>query len=161
MTDKFVKQGGILVPVTSVDRTARQLRHLRGEADDEYQARKNLLDSTAPDQTRAGSDAALDSHQRTVASKPNDSFDKKVYFFPESFNALRRELQENWREFFEEVNPLTGTSPAYCMVFDAPQFIGYCNGFTGLTVQFDSESVDAICQTFLNKFRNMRGVSSL
>ena len=55
----------------------------------------------------------------------SEHISKKVYLFPPSFNALRRELQDNWKDFFETVSPLTGTSPAWCMVFDAPQFIDH------------------------------------
>jgi hypothetical protein len=87
--------------------------------------------------------------------------DQKVYFFPPEFHALREELQGNWREFFETINPITGTSPAHCMVFDAPQFIGYCNGATGLTVQLDTGDVAGTCKTFLNAFRKMRGVGAI
>lgn len=129
--------------------------------EEDFLNRKAELERSKPDENVAGSDAALDSHNRHAPVDKNAPFDKKVYYFPEEFNALRRELEENWNEFFTTVNPLSGTSPAYCMVFDAPQFIGYCNGITGLAVQFDTENVSGICKTFLNAFRKMRGVSAI
>lgn len=154
-------KSGLILPIAEVDNQIRKLRHAVGESEDEYKARKALLDSTAPDAGRAGSDASLNENYRHNPVAANAEFSKKVYFFPEEFNALRRELEEFHRDWFVTVNPLTGTSPAYCMVFDAPQFIGYCNGATGLAVQFDSENVAGICKQFLNAFRAMRGVSAI
>lgn len=123
--------------------------------------RERQLESTRPDESRPGTDRSLDSPNRHDIADGRKNFDQKIYYFPESFNALRRELEENWLEFFTTVNPLDGTSPAWCMVHNAPQFIGYCNGATGLSVQFDSENVSGICGEFLNAFRKMRGVSAI
>lgn len=162
MTD-FVPapKSGILIPVGNLDSTHRKLRDAVKDEDDRFEARKKELEASAPDESTPGSDAALGEHERHNPVAPNASFDKKVYFFPESFNALRRELEENWRDFFLTASPDTGTSPAWCMVFDAPQFIGFMNGFTGLSIQVDTGSVDYICKQFLNALRAKRGVSKL
>lgn len=127
--------------------------------EDRYQQRVKQLDATAPDASRPGGDKKLGEgfYHNPVAQ--NEHISKKTYYFPPSFNALRRELQDHWKDFFETISPLTGTSPAWCMVFDAPQFIGFMNGFTGLSQQMDSENVEGICFNFLNALRKMRGVS--
>jgi hypothetical protein len=139
----------------------KRLKRAFDEDEEAYKERVEKLEKTAPDITKAGSDAELPFHQQNREAKKNDHISQKTYMFPESYNALRRELEEYWYDFFVTPNPLTGTSPAWCMVFDAPQFVGYLNGFTGLAVQFDSESVDAICSTFLNALRRQRGVSEI
>lgn len=157
MTDK----PRIIVPVPNLVSDGNRLRDALKDEDAAYEARKALLDSTAPDANAPAPDSVLGANEQHRPVAQNEAFDKKVYFFPEEFNALRRELQENYKEFFETINPLTGTSPAYCMVFDAPQFIGYCNGVTGLAQQFDAGNVAGICKNFLNAFRKMRGVSPL
>jgi hypothetical protein len=47
------------------------------------------------------------------------------------------------------------------MVFDAQQFIGFCNGMTGLAVQHDTGDVNGICKKFLNAFRKLREVGEI
>lgn len=139
----------------------KKLQKSLAEDAEQFLERKKQLENAAPDDSKHGGDFYLPAHNRHQEAHKTANIDQKVYLFPESFNALRRELEENWREFFHTVNPLTNTSPAWCMVFDAPQFIGYCNGATGLAVQMDSEAVDEICKTFLNAFRKMRGVKEI
>ncbi len=112
------------------------------------------MESEKPDQL-------LPSHQRNSESKKSDHISNKIYLFPESFNALRRELEENYPTFFNSVNPEIGVSPAWAMVLNAPAFVGMCNGALDFVVQFDSENVDGICKKFLNGFRKLRGVSAL
>ena len=81
--------------------------------------------------------------------------------FPESFNALRRELYEHWPTFFMKVNPDTGTSLAHDMANNAAQFVGTMNGALDLSVQMDSDNIDGICKTFLDELRQLRGLSRL
>lgn len=131
------------------------------EEKERFRARKQELAKTAPDETRAGADKNLPVNQQDNRVADNAEFSKKIYLFPEEFNALRRELEENWNEFFTTVSPLDGTSPAWCMIYNAPQFLGFCNGFTGLAVQFDSQNVAGICKEFLNAFRKLRGISAI
>ena len=113
----------------------------------------------------AGSDKALDNNQQhnytgdDAAKKKN--FDQKIYLFPESFNALRRELYEHWPTFFMQVNPETRTSLAYDMANNAPQFVGVMNEALDLAVQMDSDNIDAICKEFLDALRGKRGLSKL
>lgn len=109
---------------------------------------------------------------------------QKVYMFPESFNALRVELQSNWREWFERPHEDLPrmVSPAVAMVFYAQEFVLVLNQFVGRGVDldipdataeelqrvadrqyvpFDSGNVSGICHQFLNDLRKMRGVSPI
>ena len=112
-----------------------------------------------------GSDKKLDKqHQHDYAGEEaakKKNFDQKIYMFPESFNALRKELYERWPTFFMTVNPETGTSLAHDMVNNAAQFIGTMNGALDLHVQFDSDNIDGICKEFLDALRVKRGLSRL
>jgi hypothetical protein len=148
-------------PVPNLISDGRKLKTARAESDEEFLARKKLLEATAPDGSIPAPDIALGRGFADDRTPKNAGFDQKIYLFPEEFHALRRELEENWRDFFHTVNPLSGTSPAYCMVYDAPQFIGYCNGMTGLTVQLDTGDVAGTCKKFLNAFRKLRGVGEI
>jgi hypothetical protein len=141
---------------------------LRRRIDDDEQeafARADALERAQHDETVVGSDRALESNRRQEYSGDADAakknFDQKLYLFPESFNALRRELDSNWPTLFNTVDPATGYSLAWCMVFKAEEFISILNGALDLMVQMDSDNVDAICKTFLDALREKRGVSRL
>lgn len=112
------------------------------------------MESEKPDQLLPG-------NQKNDLLPANAEFSRKIYLFPESYNALRRELEENYENFFTLVNPEIGMSPAQAMVFNAPAFLGMCNGALDTVIQYDSENVDGICKKLLNGFRNLRGVSPL
>lgn len=86
-----------------------------------------------------------------VGEKAN--FDQKVYMFPESFNALRRELDENWPSLFELVG--------YAMVADGIRFIELMDAALDTRTTFDTAKVDAIAKKYLNLLRNKRGISSI
>ncbi len=141
--------------------TNKKLEQAFRDEEDRLQQRVKELDSTAPDPTRPGGDKQLGDGFYNKESKPNDHVSQKVYYFPPSYNALRKELETWWKDFFEGINPLSGTSPAYCMVFDAPQFIGYMNGFTGLSLQLDGDNVEWTCKQYLNALRKMRNISEI
>jgi hypothetical protein len=76
-----------------------------------------------------------------------------LYFFPESYNALRKELIENW--------PNLWAATGYNMAFNAGQFVHDMNDATGLRIQYDTQKVDATCTAFLNELRSLRGLSPL
>ena len=132
------------------------------EATDERAAR---IAASEQEESIISPDRALAApHQHNYVSDADSkrkNFDQKKYLFPESFNALRRELEANWPILFNEINPDTGTALCYDMVFNAPQFIGTLNGALDLTVQFDTGNIDNICKTFLNALRVKRGLSRL
>ena len=81
------------------------------------------------------------------------SFDQKVYLMPESYNALRRELDEYYPNLFARVG--------YVMAFDASTFIEMMDAALDTKTTFDSDKVSAICHKYLNLLRNKRGLSSL
>lgn len=81
------------------------------------------------------------------------NFDEKVYMMPESFNALRRELDSYWPSLFARVG--------YAMAFDAISFIEMMDGALDTKTTFDSAKVDGICNKYLNLLRNKRGISSI
>ena len=145
--------------VPNLDGESRKIQHALGGEDDQYLQRQRMLEASSPVEGLIQPDAAADSQHKLVDK--NAHFSQKVYMFPAEFIALRDELMNNWPDFFHNVNPLTGTSPAWCMVHDAPQFIGYCNGATGLAEQLDSGNVAGICKKFLNAFRKARGVGEI
>lgn len=138
-----------------------QLSRALSEQEDDARHREDKIQRTQHNGEFAGSDAALPDHNKTKLVGDKAHISQKVYYFPESFNALREELERYYPTFFYLVNPDIGCSPAHAMVFDAPHFVGMCNGALGTVVQFDSENVDGICKTFLNEFRKLRGASPL
>lgn len=140
---------------------ASKLNKALAEEDERIAERRKLLDSTAPDPSHTGGDSNLPAHNRNTPVEKTAHISQKVYLFPEEYNALRRELEDHWATFFHTVNPAIGTSPAHAMVFDAPTFIGLCNGALDMTVQLDTDNVAGICKQFLNGFRKLRGVSPL
>lgn len=78
------------------------------------------------------------------------NFDQKIYLFPESFNALRSELCQNWPELWKLVG--------WPMAFAANIFIEQMNDALDLNVVLDSSKVDAICTEYLQALLKLRGV---
>lgn len=95
----------------------------------------------------------IDTVQTDVTNSERKNFDEKIYMFPESYNALRRELYEEWPEIW----PLVG----WYMANNAQMFVNLMNEGTGLKLQFDTSKVESICLTYLNFLRNKRGVSNI
>lgn len=147
----------IIRPVANVVSDGKRLRDAMADEEQRISAREHQLAINAPREHVVAADGVY----RDKRVGDNANFDQKVYFFPPEFHALREELENNWREFFITANPLSGTSPAWCMVHDAPQFIGYCNGMTGQAIQLDTGDVAYICKQFLNGFRKLRGVGAI
>ncbi len=133
---------------------------IRGEEQDAA-FRQMKLDADAVDADSFQPDTLLPAHQQNKPADPRANFDQKIYLFPPSYNALRQELEENWPTFFYGVPDGFAISPAWAMVYDAPQFVGFCNGALDMTVQFDSANVEGICKKFLNGFRKLRGLSAI
>lgn len=105
--------------------------------------------SYKPQQVVAGVDKVV----TDLTNSDTKNFDEKIYMFPESYNALRKELCEEWPEIW----PFVG----WYMANNAQMFVNLMNEGTGLKLQFDSDKVESICKTYLNFLRNKRGVSSL
>lgn len=160
--------------MTTSDRTG--INKTLKEEDERLQERQAQLDATVPERLSVDNKGSVtfdstgpDHHSGSVAGNQRHQpvgdkahFSEKIYMFPDSFNALREELQHNWPSFFWLPNPEHGgASAGWAMVFDAPLFVAMCNAATDSSVQFDSFAVDKICSTFLNKFRAMRGVGAI
>lgn len=88
-----------------------------------------------------------------VDNSEKKNFDQKIYYFPESYNALRKELVEHWPEIW----PLV----AWTMAFDGPAFVETMNTGLEVKVQFDTHKVDAICSFYLNELRKKRGLQPI
>lgn len=99
--------------------------------------------------------APLDSEAGRAHSsaKANANFDEKVYMMPESFNALRRELYENWPRLFALVG--------HAMAFDAVRFLELMDGALDTKTTFDSQKVDGTCKKYLDLLRAKRGLAPL
>ena len=96
----------------------------------------------------------VDSAPQTV-QKPatgNDLQDK-IYMFPESYNALRKELVENWPNLWNTVG--------YWMAFDAIRFIELMDYALDVKTTWDSAKVGAICHRYWNELRAKRGLSKI
>lgn len=88
--------------------------------------------------------------------KPVDKdapFSEKVYLFPESYNALRAELFLYWPNLWSQVG--------WAMAFKAEDFVERMNDALEMKLQLDGNKVDATCQAYLNKLRQLRGLSPI
>lgn len=82
----------------------------------------------------------------------------KIFLFPESYNNLRMELYDNWRDtIWKDVQ--------WAMAFDAEMFVEKMNMHTKgayriTAVTRDKElEIDHICTCFLTELRKMRGAA--
>lgn len=76
------------------------------------------------------------------------NFDQKIYMFPESYNQLRKELHDYWPALWAVVQ--------WSLAHRAEEFVEIMNEALGLAVVFDTEKVDFISTTFLNRLIEMR-----
>jgi hypothetical protein len=77
----------------------------------------------------------------------------KIFMFPESYNALRRELVYNFPTLWEVVG--------WNMAFKAEDFVAQMNDALDLKVQLDGNKIDATCKIFLDALRKKRGLKSV
>lgn len=81
------------------------------------------------------------------------NFDK-VYFMPDSYNALREELSTYW--------PNLWNSPLQVYMWqDGPRFVSTLDSALDTVTQFDTANVDGMCKKFLDELRVRRGLSRL
>lgn len=83
-----------------------------------------------------------------AAAKKN--FDEKIYMFPDSYNALRSELNDHW--------PTLWAGVQWRMAYKAEEFVEVMNDALDIAVVFDTEAVDFICKTYLKALQAKRGV---
>lgn len=121
-------------------------RNLEDSAKGEY--RKQLI--CPSDQT----DKARGFHTHTDRENVDKSlnFDQNLYMFPPAYNALRKELYENWQD---TIWPFV----SWRMAFRAEEFTEYLNAVTGLALAVDSDCVDWTCEQYLRRLKQMRGLS--
>ncbi len=94
-------------------------------------------------------DEALGYHFHNMVKGSNTkNFDQKIYMFPPAFNALRKELFENW--------PALWALAGYRMANMPEEFCALMNDATDLRVIFDSGAVNWMCDKWLNQLIRMR-----
>jgi hypothetical protein len=86
-----------------------------------------------------------------IGDNPNAHITDKIYLFPESYNALRREISDHWPSLWMLVG--------WTMAHQAEDFVAVMNDALGMKIQFDGNKVDVTCATYLNELRRLRGLS--
>lgn len=90
-----------------------------------------------------------------------DHISNSVYFSSEEFNALRKELFDNWRE--DPNTDLIGDRSLWyysgLMVTYPQAFVEIMSLELGLSIIFDSGREKEICLEILNALRKRRGVA--
>lgn len=100
------------------------------------------------------------------------NFDQKIFWFPESYNHLRSELETHWNPRKTGQVPHHLLAPqirwtdwqcGWAMAFDAENFVEYMNrGLDGVfrvsvVTHDDQLRIDHICSVFLKELRKRRG----
>lgn len=96
-------------------------------------------------------DAGRQSTHKPVAS--DAPLEDKVYYFPESYNALRVYLHDAFPNLWQVVG--------HAMAFDAVKFIEMMDAALDMKTTFDSAKVGAICHRYLNALRAKKGLSPI
>jgi hypothetical protein len=96
-------------------------------------------------------DSGLYKHGFEGKAAEKKNFDEKIFMFPESYNALRRELSTFWPTLWQQVQ--------WKMANRAEEFVEDMNAACDVAVVFDTSAVDFISKTYLARLRTMRGVS--
>lgn len=99
---------------------------------------------------RTDAEKGLYQHDMESQASNSKNFDQKIYMFPESYNALRRELVTYWPTLWKLVG--------WPMAFAANVFIETMNDALDLRVVLDSNKVDAICSEYLQALQKRRGI---
>lgn len=95
------------------------------------------------------SDKALGYHYHDMdKSEKTKNFDQKIYMFPPAFNALRKELNDNW--------PTLWAISSWYMANRPEEFCAIMNEATSLRIIFDSGAVNWMCDKWLDELIRMR-----
>lgn len=82
-------------------------------------------------------------------------FSEKLFIFPESLHALRRELETNWPNLWN--SPLQ-----YYLWSDQASLVETLCEALGIVIRdFDSANLDGYCKQFLDELRERRGMTRL
>lgn len=103
-----------------------------------------------PQQIAGPDDAGAHAHGLVADSA---HITEKIYLFPESYNALRRELHDNWPSLWMLVG--------WAMAHQAETFVEIMNDALDLKLQLDGNKVGATCHIYLNALRAKRGLSAI
>jgi hypothetical protein len=114
------------------------------------QEQERQLAEIKPQLILSKEDSGISAH-RPVGD--NAAFTDKIYMFPESYNALRRELHDYWPNLWSAVS--------WSMAHKAEEFVERMNDALETKVQFDGNKVEATCQHYLNILRALRGLSPI
>jgi hypothetical protein len=104
-------------------------------------------------ETHRYNNAPLDKDTGDKRNDPNDHILEKTYFFPDSFNALRVELHDNWPNLWQAVQ--------YVMAYDGPVFVELMDAALDTRTTFDTATVGGICAKYIDLLRAKRGLSPL
>jgi hypothetical protein len=120
---------------------------------------KSLLEENArqlaqfkPQSIAGPDDTGVSAHSLGTVD-PKAHVSEKIYMFPESYNALRRELVTYWPNLWE--------AAGWSMAFKAELFVELMNAACDLNLQLDGNKVDATCKQYLNVLRGKRGISAI
>lgn len=95
-----------------------------------------------------------DSSPKTNLDTKESRAEHTLYLASEEFNALRRELYENWRDTL-------WAKHGWKMVNQPPMFVAdMCEDLGLIFTGFDAGDESGTCLRFLNALRNKRGLSS-
>jgi hypothetical protein len=78
---------------------------------------------------------------------------EKVFYFPDSYNALRKELFENWPNLWELVG--------WPMAFDGAMFVELMDDALDTKTTFDTHKVDSLCKKYMDLLYIKRGLTPL
>ena len=104
-------------------------------------------------EARIYSPGELDDPNVHKQAPENAHISEKVYMFPDSYNALRKYLHDEFPTLFALVG--------YPMAFDAPRFIELMDAALDTRTTFDSHKVDATCKKYLDLLRIKKGLKPL
>lgn len=133
-------------PVNTLAQMAALRRNLEESARGEYKVQQ-VCPSDQTDRARG-----FQTHTDRANVDKTLNFDQEVYMFPPAYNALRKEIYENWQD---TIWPMV----AWRMAFRAEEFTEYMNAITGLALAVDSDCVDWTCEQYLRRLKQMRGLS--
>jgi hypothetical protein len=94
-----------------------------------------------------------DNNTSMKAESATSSFGDKLYFAPESYHALRREMMQNFPEMWKTIGG--------AMFWEPETFFGYMCQALDIFVQFDTRNVDGMCKKVLDALREKRGLTPL
>lgn len=133
-------------PTVQIPTLAKSLQGEDHRIDERNVEIRKLNDALPTDE-----EAGLPIHNRhSIGQTYGDQALDKAYFFPDSFNNLREELQLHWPN-------LWNSSAQWMMAHDGPSFVAMMADILDLPLEFDSAKIDSICKKIHHELRKKRG----